>query len=882
MSSGIRIKIILTFLLLCSYPVFSQVLSKKQFIKAVQLADVSFYYDEDYEKAAAQYKHLLEIYPENLNFSAKLGICYLNLDGKRAEALKLLQKASGNIVSNDAEYVEYGEKAPLDTYMYLAIAYHQNDSLVKAIKYYKNAKNKLASTSLFRNDYFDKQIKDCNYALEMEKHPKSFSGKLFADWLTEHPGAMNPAISRNDSVFVFTVYSEGKTRIFCSYKNTKWNKPKDITPQLGKVNGLYTNSITGDGKMIILYLNDGGDGNLYYSVQKDSSWSKIKSLGKEINSIYWESHGFITPDGKTLYFTSNRPGGAGELDIWISDKDSDGKWKRPVNLSRLINTPYNETTPFFDSRSNSLLFSSEGLSSIGGYDVFRSEKKNGTWTKPLGLPYILNTTIENTFISQGTNQFNFVTSLFNSKTGTRNIYSLELADSSVNTSLLTRGTISLQDGMAVDPVQAKIQLYDKNTGVLLKNITVSDSGSLNYVMKPGNFKVLITRVGDETEKINLNIKKEQQNTQKNSASDTASFEFEVKPGDYQLFINYTGYKTDTINLSIPNRFPGKVISLNSSLIPNQVFKGDFITIKNILFDFNSYKLNDKAILIANSLKSLLLNNQELKVEVAGYTDSKGSTEYNNRLADQRAQTIIDYLSGSGINSARFVKKAFGKSNFIATNTNPDGSDNPEGRKFNRRVTFGIINPKTGIAIYQETYLPEKLSNHTSMRYSIVLLKTQESKQAEYFANLKIDESQFIRKANGDSQNIYLLGTFYSKSEATEYLMAVRDKGFKEAYVVTQYDINNSSWKFDDTDEILSASSLPKTYTIQLSASKKQLDMKQFGAIDGVKEIFFEDGYYRYIYGEYESVAQAKKDLSRIKESGFSTAFIKVLKMPESK
>jgi outer membrane protein OmpA-like peptidoglycan-associated protein len=882
MSSGIRINLLFCILLFYSFPAFSQILSKKQFIKAVQAADISFYYDEDFDKAASQYKHLLDIYPENQNLSAKLGICYLNLDGKKTEALKLLEKASGNIVSKEADYVEFGEKAPLDTYMYLAIAYHQNDSLLKAIKLYKNAKSKLAATSLFRNDYFDKQIKDCNYALAMEKHPKSVSDKLYSDWLTEYPGAQNPVISKNDSVFVFTVNHEGKTRIFCSYKNTKWNKPTDITPQLGKINGLYTNSITGDGKMMIVYLNDGGDGNLYYSIRKDSTWSRIRSLGGEINSIYWESHGFITPDGKTLYFTSNRPGGFGELDIWTSEKDNEKKWKQPVNCGRVINTAYDETTPFFDPPSNSLLFSSEGLTSMGGYDVFRSERKKGTWTKPLGFPYTMNTTTENIFISQGENQFSFVTSLYNSKTGIRNIYYLELEDTLTSTSLHAEGTISLQDGIAVDPVLAKIQLYDQKTGILLKNITVSDSGSFKYVMKPGNFKVLITRVGDHSEKINLNIKKEQQTAQKSTYADTASFQFEVKPGDYQLFINYAGYKTDTINLSIPNRFPGSLISINSSLIPDQVFRGDFISIKNILFDFNSFSLNEKAILILGSLRSILLNNPELKVEVAGYTDSKGSAEFNAKLADNRAQTIIDYLSKSGISSARFIKKSFGKSNFIATNTNPDGSDNPEGRKFNRRVTFGIINPKTGIIIRQETFVPERLSNPSAIRYSIVLLKSQESKPADYFANLKIEEFQFIRKAMDDAHYVYLLGVFYSRAEASEYLLTAREKGFREAYIVTQYDINSYSWKFDDREETMSSYVSEKTYTIQLSASKKPLDMKQFEVIEGVKEIHYEDGYYRYILGEYESVAEAKKSLLRVKESGFSTAFIKELKTTESK
>jgi tetratricopeptide (TPR) repeat protein len=105
----------------CFTTLRSQNLTKKEFIRAVQEADNFYYYDEDYEKAASLYESLLKSYPDNVNFSAKLGICYLNIDGRNQDALRLLKTASANIVSNDREYVEYGEKAPLDTYLYLAI-----------------------------------------------------------------------------------------------------------------------------------------------------------------------------------------------------------------------------------------------------------------------------------------------------------------------------------------------------------------------------------------------------------------------------------------------------------------------------------------------------------------------------------------------------------------------------------------------------------------------------------------------------------------------------------------------------------------------------------------------------------------------------------------
>jgi outer membrane protein OmpA-like peptidoglycan-associated protein len=875
MKTGFSRNIFLFLLLLSFSPLYSQEISKKELLKAVKEADISFYYDEDYESAASQYENILKSYPENSNISAKLGICYLNMDGKKTDALKLLQKASLNITANDKDYLEYGDKAPLDTYLYLAIAYHQNDSLQKAIILYNDAKRRLKNTGIFRVDYMDDQIRDCRYALEMEKNPLPVVSDLFVPWLKEYPGACNPVLSKNDSVFIFTQKKGGKTSIFCSYKTGTWKKPVDITKQLGGNDRFYSNSITSDGKLLIINMNDGIDGNLYYSQRKDSAWTKIKSFGKPINSIYWEAFGFITPDGKSMYISSNRPGGEGELDIWFTEKDDKGKWKDPVNCGKTINTQYNENTPFFDQSSNTLMFSSLGHTGMGGYDIFRSIRKNGLWTTPIGLPYSFNNTSDNLFFISDNNQ-NYITSIFYDKTGTRNIYSVSSGESP-DKNIKAEGKISLQDGMPVDPVQTHIQLLDQKTGVILKNISVTDTGSFNYLMKPGRFKVLISRIGDKTDTINLNVKKEAR-SESQTLYDTASFRFVIKPGDYQLFVNHVGYKTDTINLSIPTNHTGNYLAINSSLIPEKVFSGSFLAIKNLLFDFDSYDLTDKSISTLELLKSILFRYPQLKIEVAGYTDSRGTKEYNMTLADKRAQVIIDYLVKSGISELRFVKKAFGNSGFVALNTNPDGSDNPEGRKYNRRVTFGIINPQTGVIIHQDSYTPDHLRQPNSIKYSIVLLKTNNNVSSDYFEKLKIDEYHLITDIKSDNIIHYQIGIFYNMDDASRYLVYAHGKGFKDAYIVSQYDLSDSSQVFKSTGKNPVSTPVSKLYTIQLSASKQKLNLKQFERIDGVKEIISKDGYFRYVCGEYDSFSAAKEALSRIQASGFEKAFIRNLNL----
>ncbi|MFO7620015.1 MAG: OmpA family protein [Bacteroidales bacterium] len=804
----------------------------REFIRAVQNADVSYYNDENYAVAASLYEPLFRANPDNNNLAAKLGICYLNIDGRKAEALQLLKKASENVAGTKKEYVEYGVKAPPDTRFYLAMAYHVNDSLEKAVTLFTEVRKNLTDADVFREEYIDLQIRNSRYAVEMKKKPLTIVSELFAPWLVKYPGAINPVLARNDSVFVFTVLKDGKTQIWCSYKPDRtgsWNEPVNITQQLGGFDRLYSNSITGNGNLLILFMDDGGDGNLYMSERKGATWSRIRSVGRIVNTIYWEAHGFITPDGRTIYFSSNRPGGEGELDIWRSLRASDGSWGRPENLGNVINTPYDENTPFYDPEDDALLFSSIGHISMGGYDVFRSTFRGGVWTQPVGMPYAFNNVTENLFFVLNNNTPGFIASRLDNKTNERNIYAIVAIDPADEITLAA-GTITLDDGMEVNPEQARVRVNDIKARKILQEVTVESGGS---------------------------------------------FSFDIKPGDYQVFISHAGYQTDTINLSIPLYYLSKYIAFNASLVPERVYAGEFLSVKNILFGYDSAHIKDEAKPGLETLRNIMINHPELIIEVAGYTDAKGTTEYNRRLADRRAQAVIDYFTASGMPASRFVKKAFGKTDYAAVNTNLDGTDNPEGRQYNRRVTFGIQAPKTGVVIRQEVYTPEHLRQPYSMRYSIILTKTRERLSPGYFSNLITDEMLFVRLINVDDYTMYVLGTFSNRPDAVKYLGYLREKGLMDSYIVNQYDLNNESRSILLPDTSEKPAVTRRVYTIQLKATSNQLNIPSvFNGLEGIREIKAEDGLFKYVYGEYATYNQAKAAIGKLKESGYPDAFIR--------
>ena len=120
-------------------------------------------------------------------------------------------------------------------------------------------------------------------------------------------------------------------------------------------------------------------------------WSEAKPLNKNINTaLFWETCASVTPDGKKLFFASNRPGGIGELDIYMSQLDAKGDWGKAVNLGAIINTPNNEDSPFIHHDGTTLYFSSDGHPRLGNSDIFVSEFVNNKWKKPENMGYPLN------------------------------------------------------------------------------------------------------------------------------------------------------------------------------------------------------------------------------------------------------------------------------------------------------------------------------------------------------------------------------------------------------------------------------------------------------------------------------------------------------------
>ncbi len=395
--------------------IFSIIASAQDFKKKFVDAEYHFMFEE-YDLALPLYLDLFKHDTTNANIAYRIGICYIyhNNPPEKKKSIPYLEYAVQHISKKYKEGSYLEKNAPPDAWFYLGTAYRDNMEFEKAIAAFKKFTQTVSVGSVYYIDYVKREIQCTENAKQLTKNPIPLEPQNLSEVINAPDEVQNcPVISDDESVIVFTA---GKRNIFnaaldlemknLDYKlddiffskkvDGKWIEPINITKQIaaGSQQRTVPVSISADGTELYLVRDDNDDGNIYVSYYKNDKWTKMKPLNKNINTRYWESHATISKDGKTLFFTSDRPGGFGGLDIYRSDRDEKGDWGPAVNLGPTINSIYDEETPFVlgEKENYTLYFSSQGHYSMGGFDVFYSNLlKNGKWSTPINIGYPLNT-----------------------------------------------------------------------------------------------------------------------------------------------------------------------------------------------------------------------------------------------------------------------------------------------------------------------------------------------------------------------------------------------------------------------------------------------------------------------------------------------------------
>ena len=595
-----------------------------QNLKQLFLDAEYFFLNEDFEEALYSYNIIFKRgNGNNANINYRIGRCYLNISGEKDKAIEYLLKATSNVSLKYAEGVFKEIKAPFDTWFYLGMAYRINNQLDKAIDCYVQFKQLIGAKNIMGNKIVDKEMYACDMARGMMKSPVFIKTKNLGRPISTSARDYFPVVSGDESVIIYNSAQKFYQAVLFSKKvNNKWSSPLNITSGLQSDGDQYVSSLSYDGTELYLRKEDNFEANLVVSKYEKGKWMKSKPLNRNINTKFFEGNCSVSKDGLTLYFSSNRAGTVGAMDIYKSIRKANGDWGTAVSLGKMINSEFNEDAPFISEDGKRLYFASQGHSTMGGYDIFYSELGNDEqWQDPINLGYPVNTTDDNMFLCP------------------------------------------VKDGKV-----AYIGLYTKE-GYGKEDI-------LRVQLIPGNDETIAEQP--------VEVKKETISV----AKVTETVKQDLPPAAEKTL---TQEKTDTQKTSTDAE----------KEIGNLVLRSFF-------FEFNSSVLSERAKRELDHLSIIMDNIPELSVELIGNTDAKGNDEYNNLLSEKRAVNAKAYLVRKGIKATRINVKGLGKSHFIAVNNNPDGSDNSEGRKYNRRVDVEVSNGKVKDVKIEKTNVPESL------------------------------------------------------------------------------------------------------------------------------------------------------------------------------
>ncbi|MCK4631342.1 MAG: PD40 domain-containing protein, partial [Bacteroidales bacterium] len=420
---------------------------KKREFKEKFFEAESYILYEEYNEALPGYLDLLKIYPENDNYRYRIGQCYLNTPGQKDKAIEYLEKA---ILNTDEKYKEGSfreTQAPVDAYYFLANAYRVNKQLDKALEIYSIFKE-LLNPKIYDSVVVNKQMESCLNAKKLQQNPLFLKYHNLGEPVNTRFSDYNPVVSGDGTKMIYTRALQFFDGVFFSEKvNGTWSNPMDLTFQLGVDEDLYPCALSWDGTTLYLYKLDNYVGNIYISHYSNGVWSSVEKLNENINDKYWESHACVTKDENTIYFTSNRKGTYGGLDIYRSEKDSLGEWGPAVNLGPNINTEYNEETPFVTEDGQTLFFSSYGHFNTGGYDILYSTLLDSAeWSKPLNMGYPINTPDDDLFYAPAKDgNFAYYSQFTDEGMGERDIFLLEIFSEEHPRKFRLSGIVSIKD-----------------------------------------------------------------------------------------------------------------------------------------------------------------------------------------------------------------------------------------------------------------------------------------------------------------------------------------------------------------------------------------------------------------------------------------------------
>ncbi len=467
----------------------------------------------DFLQALIVYKELLADQPDNANLNFKVGYCYLNTVLEKTKAIEYLEKAVTDIdseadASNPEEF-----SAPVEAWFYLAKAYHHNYQFKKAINVLDSLKTAIPNYKKEFTENIDELMEYCKHGMELMKYPIQMQitnlGGIVNTEFDEH----SPVFSADESTLIFTSKRKSDIHkvmtedgqyyedIYITNKleDGQWSVPKPISPLINTPGHEASIGLSPDGQELYIYRDESTflnqrDGNIYVSFLKGDEWTVPEKIA--INTKYNENHASISADGQELFFTSDRPGGMGGMDIYLSKRLPNGNWGIPMNLGPKINTPKDEISPFIHPDGVTLFFSSRGNNSMGGFDIFYAIRDdNNEWNTPTNLGYPINTPNDDAFYVPTPDGVRaYYSSEQTGGIGRKDLYMITLPKSEEKILAVVTGYITMANNRL--PENVTITVTDEQTQKIVGIYTPnSKTGKYLFILKSGK-RYLITVESD--------------------------------------------------------------------------------------------------------------------------------------------------------------------------------------------------------------------------------------------------------------------------------------------------------------------------------------------------------------------------------------------------
>jgi len=642
-----------------------------QDVKSLITAGDKYYGKKDYKNAMSSYMAAFEMNPDDALVNFKIGLTYLYSETK-SKAASYIDKAYrlNPAVNPDIDY-------------HLGIAFQNTNEFKKAIEHFERFKKKKKELGSIA----DEKIAECHIADSLSQNELNVIIENLGNAVNTPYNDYSPIISADGNTLIFTSNrtddpARAKANanyedIFVSNKNgSGWTAPKLISSNVNIKYNDAAASLSPDGKTLFLYYEE-GEGDIYISTLSGDQWSKPEPLNKNVNtSMFWETCASVSADGKQLYFASNRPGGIGELDLYVSQLDAKGQWGKAVNLGKVVNTPENEDSPFIHHDGVTLYFSSDGHPSLGNSDIFISEFKNNKWSKPENMGWPLNSwEYDGFFTLSPDKKKGYFSTVKEGGLGDADIYSIAFLEPKYKPKPKPVVTKPAEEKVKpelpkseefVDPM---IQVHkDMKVVTLLRGKVIDETTA-------APLGAVISLVNNETNQVITKI---------NANPTTGEFEITIPHGgNYGVATERAGYLFNSINFNLPQFAEYQEIDTHIIMVKAEI--GSKVVLKNIFFDVGKSDLKPESVAEVENIRELLLANNTVKVQINGHTDNSGNATSNKALSLKRATAVVTYLTQKGIVASRLSAKGYGSERPIVSNDDEEG-----GRAINRRTEIEII------------------------------------------------------------------------------------------------------------------------------------------------------------------------------------------------